>query len=620
MTQQDKNTDMNKEIAKLLFPDFDNTKDRKYWENKYLNIKRDKNGEVLRLAPSPTGPLHIGTLYLALLDKILAQQSNGTFILRIEDTDTKREQEGSLENIIKGLCYSGIIVDEGYVYKGYDNTEIEKVGSFGPYLQSERRNIYIAFIYDLIERGHAYPCFMTEEELGEMREEQMVMKIRPGCYGSFAKSRDLSIEEIKNKIENGEKWIIRLRSSGDFEKKIDFTDEFMGKLSLSQNDEDFILYKSDGLPTYHLAHLVDDYLMKVTFVTRSNEWVPSITKHTELWEKLFDKSFEDLKKENTIPKYGHIMPINIKDGESVRKLSKRKDKEALVGYFADKGYPKEAVVAYLIRLMCPTFDDYWINKDNYNYISGWRIDRDQNILPTFFNFNEEELKRNSRGPLFDWNKLNSLSSDIISFRTAEELVNEYEGWVRIYNTDVYAIFYLNNKKNYLAAILDIERSDGSGARKDIKHYSEVQENVFYFYDELFQKDLQNIENNKINKLDKDKIKRIYNEFIKDENEDLFPNTVYIEYVEKDYNLDSNAFRTNPNGDRSEVGLLSLENWVLKMKSIFELLKDEGMYEKFGEMMADIRVVITNRDRTPNMYYLFRVLGKDKIIKRINNVL
>ena len=607
MITENKNT----QLAELLFPDFDKSKDRKFWESEKvqnINKRNNTNNEVLRLAPSPTGFLHIGTLYVSLLNKIIRDKNNGTLILRIEDTDTKREKDGSLEAIVNGLQNYNIISDEGFVNV---NGEIKQIGNCGPYLQSERGDIYKAFIYDFIERGFAYPCFMTEGELEEMREEQRAMKIRPGCYGSFAKSRDLSIEEIKNKIENGEKWIIRLRSSGDFEKKIDFTDEYMGKLSLSENDEDFVIYKGDGLPTYHLAHLIDDYLMGVTTVIRANEWVSSITKHLELWNKL------DVKP----PKYCHIMPINIKDGESVRKLSKRKDKESDIQYFIEKGYPKEAIIAYLIRIMCPTFDEYWINKDNYNYISGWRIDKDQNstLLPRFFNFNEEELKRNSRGALFDWNKLNSLSADIISFRTAEELVNEYEEWSKIYNQDCHKVFYRidrNYNKNYLQAILDIEKSDGSGNRKDIRFYDEVKENVFYFYKELFMEDLENIENNKINKLNTDKIHRIYQEIIKNENQDLFPDKVYTKYVEKEYNLDSNVFTSN---NRDQVDILELQDWVNKMKTIFEILKSEGLYDKFGEMMGDIRISITNREKTPNLYNIFRVMGREQIIERMANI-
>jgi glutamyl-tRNA synthetase len=298
-------------------------------------------------------------------------------------------------------------------------------------------------------------------------------------YGKWAKSRDLDINEVKARIASGGEYVIRLKSSGNFENKIKFNDEMMGDLELSENDEDFVLAKKDGVPTYHLAHLIDDYLMRITYVIRANEWVASITKHLELWKKLGVNP----------PKYGHIMPINKKDGNSVRKLSKRKDPEAGVQYFVDQGYPVKALKSYLIRLAAPSFDEFWLagNRD---------VD--------MFELNLDELKRNSRGPIFDFTKLNSLSSDLIASMRADEVLSQVLEWTEINDQEFNSI--LAKDTEYSRSILNIERSEdvhATNARKDIAKWSDVRESVFYFFDELFEKEKLNIDLSEINNFRKE---------------------------------------------------------------------------------------------------------------------
>lgn len=587
-------------LANLLFPHRDKNninniqnnieiKDREYYERFYLDKKRDVDnpeGYVMRAAPSPTGELHIGVLYMILLNRLLTKKSGGKYILRIEDTDQKREVIGATDKFVKFLHKYKIDSDEGFVFDALDNKTTER-GEFGPYLQSKRQDIYEAFVYDFVAKGCAYPCFMSEADLILLREEQEAMKKRTGVYGVYAKHKDLSFAEIEERLARGEAWIVRLNSKGDFDKKIKVTDEFMGDLELSENDENYIIYKSDNLPTYHLAHLIDDYLMGVTFVIRANEWIPSVTKHLEMWNILKETRGEEIRRkfgDIKIPKYGHLMPINTKDGDSVRKLSKRKDKEAILAYFDVLGYPKEAVIAYLLRLMAPTFDEWWTsgNRDVYNY-----------------DLNTDELKRNSRGPLLDLLKLNSFSSDIFGEMSVNEISEFAISWAKEYDVELYNIISNKNTKysdSYFEEIMNIERG-GEKPRKDLRHMSELKTNIFYFYEELFShhdidsfvdlKDYKEFRNSlEINIDKKEKLYKMKEELLKEENSDLF-------------------------FDESKP-FLDIDNWIIKMKSISIVCG----YDKFGEFMMDMRLSISKKKNTPNMYYLFKVMGKDMILGRL----
>lgn len=524
---------MNKELADLLFPDI--TKYRKDFEAMYPKRDLAADVEVLRVAPSPTGPMHIGTVYMSLVSKAIADKTGGVFMLRIEDTDTARELDGAREYIIKTLSDYDLTPNEGEKMDG------SEVGDYGPYRQSKRKDIYTAFAYHFVLNGHAYPCFMSEEELSQMRDEQTLQKVRTGVYGQYAKHRDLSIEEIKTKIAIGEKYVLRCKASGYHLKKTKFVDEFLGVQNIPENDEDFVLIKKDDLPTYHFAHVVDDYLMGTTFVTRGEEWLSSMGKHIELWNKIGCVT----------PKYGHIMPINKHADGGVRKLSKRKDSEATMSFYQESGYTKESVIAYLYRLANPDFD------------SWWETDRDV----TKYKLDTEAMKRSSRGPLLDFKKLDDISSDVIASKTASQVADELLAWAEKYDTEFYNV--ISKDREYLEQVLNIERQT-ENPRKDIVRYGVARENAEYFFDEL--------------------------------------------YKQIEVNADLKQKMHSAMQDESWYdGSLDLDAWILKIKDLANSIAPDM---KFGAFMMEMRKALTGKERTPNMYYLFLVLGRDRILKRL----
>ena len=525
---------MNKELADLLFPDI--TKYRKDFEETYPKRDLAPGAEVLRVAPSPTGPMHIGTVYMSLVSRAIAVKSCGVFMLRIEDTDTVREVDGAREYIIKTLNDYDLSPNEGERMDG------SEAGNYGPYRQSKRRDIYAAFAYDFVLRGYAYPCFMSEEELSDMRDQQTENKIRTGVYGEYARDRGLSLEEIKTKISNGEKYVLRLRASGQHLNKTKFVDEFLGEQNIPENDEDFVLIKKDNLPTYHFAHVVDDYLMGTTFVTRGEEWLSSMGKHIELWQKMGV----------ALQKYGHIMPINKNAEGSVRKLSKRKDSEATMMFYQESGYTKESIVAYLYRLANPDFDTWWeTNRDVSKYI----LDTDA-------------MKRSSRGPLLDFKKLDDISSDVIASKTASVVADDLLEWSSKYDKEFYNV--INKDRKYLEQVLNIERQT-ENPRKDIVRYGVAREQIGYFFDELYQ-------------------------------------SVSVDTQLKQKMLE--VLSSDEWYDQS----LSLDDWLLKIKQVAANIAPDI---KFGAFMMELRKAITGKERTPNMYYLFEVLGKERILKRLS---
>lgn len=561
----------NQELADLLFSDL--KKDRKYFEDKRLELISSRDlkvdAEVTRVGPSPTGPMHIGTLYMALVSKKIAKQSGGLFYLRIEDTDKVREVEGAREFIKSTLNDYGLSFDEIYT-------------------QSERSDIYKAFAKDLVLKGLAYPCFMTSDELSVMREEQTAMKVRPGVYGKHASSRDLSFEEIKNKLEkNKNVYVLRLKAFGDVNKKEKFVDQFLGEHNIPENDEDFVLLKSDGVPTYHLAHVVDDYVLGTTFVTRAEEWLSSMGKHLALWKAI----------DVDVPKYGHIMPINKKEGGSVRKLSKRKDPEAGMSYWKDTGYTTDSIISYLLRLANPDLDIWWDEKVKNNIkinISQYELDLKQ-------------MKRGSRGPLLDFDKLNNMSADIVAGMSAKEVSENILAWCKNYNTELFKIVNSHenksneNNKNYLERILNIER-EGENKRKDIAKWSDAEDQIFYFYDELF-------EERKI------EIKTLLIPLLEREGEDQKNN---LEDKEKNKNILKDLFEILSKEENKNLFDLSisLEEWIASFKNIFENNFKEKYNIKFGELMMMLRCEVTTKDKTPNLYYVFEVLGRARVIKRL----
>ncbi|MDD6480331.1 MAG: glutamate--tRNA ligase, partial [Clostridium sp.] len=450
----------NKDLADLIFPNLEH--DVEYYEALYPERNLKEGEKVTRFAPSPTGYLHIGGFFQALIDYVLAKNSNGIFYLRNEDTDKAREVDTAVELIMKTLNQYGLVPDE-YEYEG------KIVGEYGPYIQSERKEIYHAYIKRLIEIGRAYPCFCTREELNEMRQKQEERKKRTGYYGSYAKCRKLTVEEQIEKIKANTPYVIRFRSNGDFDNKIVFEDLVKGRLSLSENDIDDVIMKSDNmLPTYHFAHVVDDHLMHTTHVVRGEEWLPSVTKHIEMFKAFGFKP----------PKYIHTPLIIKRDGDSVRKISKRKDPEASMSYYTEKGYPEEAVIEALMTIINSNYEEWHTNNPD----------------KTFRDFTFSPKKMSSSGALFDLEKLNNISRDVISKMTKEELLERSLNWANKFDEELKEL--IEKDKEYYMNIINIERCQKK-PRKDYETYSDIKNYIWYMYDELFIKEDKTYEFNGI---------------------------------------------------------------------------------------------------------------------------
>lgn len=435
-------------LADLLLPDVD--KSPADYEALYPPRGLPEGARVTRIAPSPTGYLHLGVLFTAMCNKRVAATTGGVFYLRIEDTDKKREVEGGIADIVGGLTRFGVTIDEGFVEAGREE------GAYGPYQQSKRGPIYRCFAKELIKQGLAYPCFCTEEELAAIREEQEAGKIRTGYHGKWARCRDMAYEEVKKRVEAGEKFVVRLRSPGSEENRVTFDDGIKGKIQLPENDEDFVILKSDGIPTYHFAHVVDDHLMRTTHVIRGDEWISSTPKHLQLFRLLGWKP----------PKYAHVAPIMKEENGGRRKLSKRKDPEAAVRYYIEAGYPPEAVIEYLMTVASSDFED-------------WRRANKTADLNAF-KFNLKKMSVS--GALFDLNKLRDVSKNYISLMDADRVTGEIIGWARDFDPAFYDL--LAADPAYTKAIFSIDR-DCPKPRKDIAKWDEAKTYAAYFFDGLY---------------------------------------------------------------------------------------------------------------------------------------
>ena len=546
-----------KDLADLIFP---NAKPISYYEEKYPERKLKEGAIVTRIAPSPTGFVHIGGLYQGLVAKKLAKQTEGVFFLRIEDTDQKREVENGVQNILDSLKEFALEPDEGM------ETEITEKGNYGPYKQSERKEIYQSYAKYMIEQGKAYPCFCTQEELEEIRNKQETAKIRTGYYGVWAKCRNYTVEEMIEKIKSGEKYIIRFKSPGREDRKIKHKDVIKGNVEFPENDQDVVIIKADGLPTYHFAHIVDDHLMRTTHVIRGDEWLSSIPLHLQLFQEAGFRA----------PKYAHIAPIMKNDNGNKRKLSKRKDPEAAVSYYAEQGIPKEAVKEYLINIANSTFENWR------------RANQDKSI-------DEFELKLNKMsvsGALFDMTKLLDVSKIIISKMTAEEVYENAINWAKKYDEELLEI--LKQDKEYSLKVLGIERGNKK-PRKDISKWSDLKENISYMYDNLFEKDNTSYVYQVIN--DKTKINKILN--------------LYIEKY-YDENDDKQTWFNKIKELSGEMGYA---------KEVKEFKAEPEKYEAHvGDVSTVLRIALTKRTNTPDMYEIMQVLGKDEIIKRFKKAM
>ena len=549
----------NKELADLIFPNI--TKTIEDYEKMYPERDLKEGEKVTRVAPSPTGYMHLGTFFQSLIDYLLAKNSNGIFYVRNEDTDTAREVEGAVQLIMDTLKYYDIMPSE-YEY----NNEVK--GNYGPYTQSKRKEIYHTFIKHLIEIGRAYPCFCTKEELNELRIEQEKNKVRPGYYGKYAKYRSFPIDKAIEKIKNNESYVIRFRSEGNEDKRIKITDLVKGTIEFPENDEDFVIMKSsDRLPTYHFAHAVDDHLMRTTHVVRGEEWLSSLPKHIELF-----KAFEF-----KAPKYVHTPLIVKREGNSVRKLSKRKDPEASMSYYKEKGYPKESVIESLMVIINSNYEE-WHNA---------------NPEKTFIDFTYSPKKMSSSGGLYDLDKLNNISKNIISKMTKEELYKESYEWSKIYNQELTNI--IDKDKDYYMSILNIEREQKK-PRKDIAKYDEIIDNIWYMYDDLFEKKEKEYEYQTIT--DKEEIKKILSL-----------------YMEKYFDISD-----------KEVWFDNIKNMCDELGYASNMKEYKESPEKFKGNVADVstvlRVSLTTKSMTPDLYDIMKLLGKDRInnrYKMIDNI-
>ncbi len=512
---------------------------------------------VTRVAPSPTGFVHFGGLYASLISERLAHQSKGIFILRIEDTDKKREVEGTAALFASALTQYGIVTDEGL-----DANNQEK-GNYGPYKQSERASIYLSYVKDLLIQGKAYACFASPEELEELRAKQEAMGERSGYWGHFATWREKSLSEVLAALEKGLKPVIRLKSPGNFQTKIIVDDILIGRREMPENDQDIVIMKADGLPTYHFAHAVDDHLMRTTHVIRGNEWFPSLPLHLQLFSVLGW----------TAPKYAHLAPIQKMDEGKKRKLSKRKDQEANLAYYHEAGYPEQAVIEYLLNLANSNFEDWRRENPESNY---------QEFTLTF------KKLANSSGPLFDLVKLNDISKDIVSRLSAAQVYQEALNWAKAFDAE---LMDLLKDRIYSEAILNIEREGVAKPRKDIGRWSEVKEEINYFFEEKFKVDNELI-NTTMAELNGAKSEKIITDFL------------------STYNI-----KDNPEVWFEKLKVVAINNGFAINAKEFKA-EPEKYHGQVGTVAKLLRVLLTGRTQTPNLCLIMQVMGKEMVEKRL----
>ena len=535
-------------LAKLLFPNVTTTPEE--LEERYPARNVPEGAVITRMAPSPTGFVHLGNLVQGLVSERMAHQSGGVLFLRVEDTDAKREVAGAVEVLIDTLQHYGIHFDEGATKDG-------DAGDYGPYRQRQRADIYHVYAKKLVEQGDAYPCFCTEEELAAMHETQEARKVNFGYYGEFALWRDRPIEDIKAALAEGKPWVLRFRSTGSIENKFKYTDLVKGALTVTENDIDHVLLKSDGIPTYHFAHAVDDHLMRTTHVVRGDEWLPSLPFHLQLFRALGFKT----------PKYVHIGPLMKMDGTSKRKLSKRKDPELALTYYKAEGFPVRAVYEYIMTLLNSNYEDW----------------RKANPTAPSDDFKFSYKKLNPAGALFDYAKLCDVSKNEIARMDTETVYTLALEYAEELDPDFAAV--LRRDPAYAKRILAIGRG-GKKPRKDLATWKDVKPYMGFFYDEFFASECFPAQ------FDKAAIRSALEKFL----------AVY------DFNDDATV-------------------WFNKVKEITTALgfaADMKEYkaepEKFGGSVADVstflRVAVTGKTNSPDLYTVMQILGYDRTVARI----
>lgn len=538
--------DLNK-LADALIPDKD-LKPLEEYEKMYPPRDLAKGAEVTRIAPSPTGFMHFGNLYVALANERLAHQSGGIFYLRIEDTDQKRKVEGAVEVVHKSLKYFGVNFDEG----------ADKGGNYGPYYQRQRAKIYHAFAKDLIRRGLAYPCFCTEEDLEKTREYQTENKLLPGYYGKFAKCRNLTEEEIYENLRQKKPYVIRLKSQGNAEIKHTFKDEIKGEITVTENDQDVVILKSDGIPTYHFAHAIDDHFMRTTLVMRGEEWLSSLPIHIELFKVL---GFP-------LPRYGHNCSIQKMDGENRRKLSKRKDPEASLNFYREQGYPPIAVNTYVMTLLNSNFEE-WMMK---------------NPAAPYTDFRFSVGKMGKSGALFDVAKLNDIAKTYFAGKDEKETFDFLKEWAEEFGSEAQKKYFADEE--YAKKILCLLMGIGSKKRrKDFACAVQAVASMAYFFDETFAPCDEY-------RFDKETVKSVIRSF--SETYDIADDcSVWFDKVkavaEKNgFCADMKAYKANP------------ENYKGSVSDVAEIL----------------RIAVTGHANTPDLWTIMQILGKERVLKRL----
>lgn len=538
-------------LANIMFPEVDKTPQQ--YIQKYPKRNLKEGAVVTRYAPSPTGFQHIGGVFAALINERLASQSEGVFFLRIEDTDQKREVEGAISDTINTMNNFFMKFNEGMT------GEESEIGTYGPYRQSLRRDIYRAFAKDLVQKGLAYPCFCSAEALTKVRDTQMAQKITPGYYGEYATCRNLSAEEAIKKIENRDNYIVRLKSPGKFENRVEFHDLIKGDISFPESNQDIVILKSDGLPTYHFAHAIDDALMGTTHVIRGEEWLSSLPIHVQLFQVL---GFET-------PNYAHIPTIMKNDNGSKRKLSKRKDPESAVSYYKEEGYPVVSVIEYLLNIINSTYEEW----------------REENPEATYTEFPVALDKMSKSGALFDIIKLSDVSKNIISKWKAEEVYNQYIDWAKEYDKEMYKL--VSTDETMMKQVFNIDR-ECPKPRKDYGKWNDVKEKIFYFFDELFTQD-ENIEIPK--NIDMEEAKNI------------------IKIYKDKYNFDVDA----------EAWFEELKAIAVELGYATDRKKFKKNPEEYKGMVSDVagavRAAVTHRSNTPDLFTIIQILGEEKVNQR-----
>ncbi len=539
------------QLSAAMFPDVTATPEQ--LEEQYPARSLKEGARVTRIAPSPTGYLHLGVFFTAMINRLTASATDGLFYFRLEDTDKKREVEGGADDILSGFNTYGLTLDEGFVAP---NTV---VGDYGPYQQSERVGIYHVYVKSLVEQGLAYPCFCSEEERAAARETQEAQKCRTGYYGPFAKCRALSPEEALSRIQRGDPYVVRLRSPGDESRRIAFDDLIKGKIEMPENDEDLVLLKSDGVPTYHFAHAVDDHLMRTTHVIRGDEWISSVPKHLQLFRVLGFRA----------PKYAHVSPIMKEDNGGKRKLSKRKDPEAAMHFYAEQGYPADSVLEYLLTIANSDFED-------------WRR-ANPDAPRSKFPFNLKKMSVS--GALFDMNKLNDVSKNVIAAMDADTVTEAILAWAEAYDKAFYQ--KLNADRAFAKGLFAIDRG-GPKPRKDMAKWSDAPAYAAYFFDDGFDSSWELPEH--LTAADAVAVLKAYKD-------------AYDPTADKQAWFD---------------GLKALCPALGFCPEVKEYKKNPDRYKgHVGDVSTIVRLAVTGRRNTPDLCSIMQLLGKDRVNARLD---